>query len=428
MRRLDAKKLIRSTWPKVRKEKKNGGFGYLVDARGNGWEGKDRFFFQSKTKAIKKAKEIEFEFKKFGVEYSKYTLDEYRVYENWKRLLQKAKKEFQNPDLVMEDVFFDYNCNQKHNLRKAQTKIPTIRDAGKQWLNEKSSEFGGKGGRTLSKHSVREHKQTVKYLAESNLSWARVDSVSFEMVEAYFKKTKRADGRKLSQSSKRTRLTQFKMFFNWCMHPKRQWIEKNPCDGLCFSVEVKEVSVLENSEVQDLLNAALNDAKAKEKLLPWLVLGFFAGLRPTEAEKLTWEEIDWDLLNETGALQVRVGTEKSKTFTHYAELHTTGIEWLRLCASKKGQIGLSRRAFDRIREQVGLYNRWSPDCIRHTYASNWLSLNKSRGINTLAELMGNSPEVIRRHYRKAILLNSAEAYWKILPPTKGMSNAYKKAA
>ena len=35
---LDAKKLIRSTWPKVRKEKKNGGFGYLVDARGNGWK------------------------------------------------------------------------------------------------------------------------------------------------------------------------------------------------------------------------------------------------------------------------------------------------------------------------------------------------------------------------------------------------------
>jgi len=55
-------------------------------------------------------------------------------------------------------------------------------------------------------------------------------------------------------------------------------------------------------------------------------------------------------------------------------------------------------------------------------------MNKSRGINTLAELMGNSPEVIRRHYRKAILLNSAEAYWKILPSTKTVSNTHKKAA
>ena len=215
MRMLDANNLIRSTWPRVREEKKNGGFGYLVDARGNGWEGKDRFFFHSKTKAIKKAKEIVAELKKFGVEYSKYKLDEYRVYEQWEWLLEKAKKEFRNPDLVMEDIFEGFYFNQKQTLRKAQRKIPTIRDAGKEWINEKSSEFGGKGGRTPSMHSIREHKQTVKYLAESNLSWARVDSVSFEMVEAYFKKAKRTDEGKLSQSSKRTRLTQFKMFFKW---------------------------------------------------------------------------------------------------------------------------------------------------------------------------------------------------------------------
>ena len=36
-------------------------------------------------------------------------------------------------------------------------------------------------------------------------------------------------------------------------------------------------------------------------------------------------------------------------------------------------------------------------------------MNKSRGINTLAELMGNSPEVIRRHYRKAIGLAHPDA-------------------
>ena len=93
MRMLNANNLIRSTWPRVREEKKNGGFGYLVDARGNGWEGKDRFFFHSKTKAIKKAKEIEADFKNFGVEYSKYKLDEYRVYEKWEWLLEEAKKD-----------------------------------------------------------------------------------------------------------------------------------------------------------------------------------------------------------------------------------------------------------------------------------------------------------------------------------------------
>ena len=43
---LKPSKLLRSSWPKVRPEKKNGSLGYLVDARGNGWTGKTRFFFQ----------------------------------------------------------------------------------------------------------------------------------------------------------------------------------------------------------------------------------------------------------------------------------------------------------------------------------------------------------------------------------------------
>ncbi len=48
-------KVIRSTWPRVRIEHKNDKIGYLVDARGNGWKGQDRFYFGEKAKALKKA-------------------------------------------------------------------------------------------------------------------------------------------------------------------------------------------------------------------------------------------------------------------------------------------------------------------------------------------------------------------------------------
>ena len=51
-------KAIRSTWPRVRIEYKNDKIGYLVDARGNGWKGQDRFYFEEKAKALKKAQEI----------------------------------------------------------------------------------------------------------------------------------------------------------------------------------------------------------------------------------------------------------------------------------------------------------------------------------------------------------------------------------
>ena len=48
-------KAIRSTWPRVRIEYKNDKIGYLVDARGNGWKGQDRFYFGEKAKALKKS-------------------------------------------------------------------------------------------------------------------------------------------------------------------------------------------------------------------------------------------------------------------------------------------------------------------------------------------------------------------------------------
>jgi len=54
---------------------------------------------------------------------------------------------------------------------------------------------------------------------------------------------------------------------------------------------------------------------------------------------------------------------------------------------------------------------WVADCIRHTYASNWLAVHKER--SHLAEIMGNSPAIIRKYYKRAIPINDAEAYFKI---------------
>jgi len=43
----------------------------------------------------------------------------------------------------------------------------------------------------------------------------------------------------------------------------------------------------------------------------------------------------------------------------------------------------------------------------------WLA--KTPNITQLAEEMGNSPEVIRRHYKKAIPANEVAAFWAIVP-------------
>jgi integrase len=243
------------------------------------------------------------------------------------------------------------------------------------------------------------------------------------MVETYLKTARRLDGNPLSQKSRRTRLTQFKMFFKWCMSPKRKQITENPCDGLSFKVDRGEVQTLANDNIGRLLNAAWNDTDTcrrrlcgRDYALPGILLSLFAGFRPwSEAAKMYWEDIDWNLITPNGSLTIKV--HKSKTRFHYAELHPTGIERLKLCAKKKGPIKTHENALERVRMKVGLGpGNWASDVLRHTYASNWYATHPERGLNTLEQIMGTSVDILRKHYIKAIAPKEAEAYWEILPP------------
>ena len=59
------------------------------------------------------------------------------------------------------------------------------------------------------------------------------------------------------------------------------------------------------------------------------------------------------------------------------------------------------------------------DGLRHTYATYWLKIHQNR--NQLAELIGNSAEIIGRHYVKPVTKKDAEAFWKLLPRSDSIS-------
>lgn len=416
-------KLIRATWPKVRFEHKHGKAGYVVDARGNGWRGKQREWFPTKALAKNKAEQIAGDCWSLGFQSAAFKDKDYATFKAWSSLIQQTCKEFKLPELSLESLIELAREGQKAKAKAAkESQVPTVPLAADQYYKEKISPYGGKGGKTLSKDGKREAQQTKKYLTKA-WPWRKVNAVTHQMVEAYLKTARRLDGKPLSQQSRRTRLTQFKMFFKWCMSPKRKWITENPCDDLSFTVDRGEVQTLANEDVVRLLDTAWNDTDTtrrrlcgRDYALPVIVLSLFAGLRPwSEAAKMYWEDIDWNLINPNGSITIKV--RKSKTRFHYAELHPSGIEWLKLCAKKKGPIKTHENALERVREKVGLGpGNWTPDVLRHTYASNWYAAYSERGLNTLERLMGNSAEVLRKHYIKALAPKEADAYWEILPP------------
>jgi integrase len=143
----------------------------------------------------------------------------------------------------------------------------------------------------------------------------------------------------------------------------------------------------------------------------------FAGLRPGEADGLRWERIDFE------ALHIEVLAETSKTReTRYVPMEPLCVEWL---AKYRKPSGLLRATPDfwpkwsQVRADAGFAllgepgDAWITDILRHTLGSYWLAIFENR--HQLAEILGNSVETIKAHYRKAIPKHIAKAFWSLTP-------------
>lgn len=204
----------------------------------------------------------------------------------------------------------------------------------------------------------------------------------------------------------RTKLGQL---LNHCV--KREWIAKSPISAVTVKLPPKdEAATLSVKECKTLLDACYASPVASSAV-PFVLLGLYAGLRPGEVLGLSWSEIE--------PHQVRVLAATSKTRqTRYVpisdqlsqalEPHRPKIPGPVICHNW-------RRIWDAVKAVAGFGpcgQKWDPDVLRHTYASMWLSIQQDR--NKLAEVMGNSPEVIRSFYRRAIPPSEAKAYFEML--------------
>ena len=101
---VQSSKLIRATWPRVRSEQKHGKSGYVVDARGNGWRGKQREWFTTKALAKNKAEQIAHDCWCLGFQSAAFKEKDYATFKAWSNLIQQTCKEFKLPELSLESL------------------------------------------------------------------------------------------------------------------------------------------------------------------------------------------------------------------------------------------------------------------------------------------------------------------------------------
>ncbi len=217
--------------------------------------------------------------------------------------------------------------------------------------------------------------------------------------------------------TKRAKLSEF---FRFAL--VKEWRRDNPIERLhlLFPIKAKrsDVSILSVEDCRTLLKLA-KEAENAAELVPYVALSLFAGLRPSEVERLDWKQIHF----EESQIEVLADTSKNAE-SRFVPIEENLRSWLRPHQEALGRIVPEtnwRRKWDALRIAAGYSLRgenkkgriWPEDVLRHSYASYWLAVHANRP--RLAEQMGNSVEVIRSHYRRAIPPQAAKAFWELVP-------------
>lgn len=208
-------------------------------------------------------------------------------------------------------------------------------------------------------------------------------------------------------------------FFEWAR--KQGYCADNPAAHIAVTKQdTKEPVVLSIKEAGKLLNAALTYKGGV--VLPYVALATFAGLRPTELARLSWEAID--LKAKTVTITGKIAKMRSR---RVVEMSDSLIEWLRPFAKAvPSLVGKNwRRDFDAVKAKAGFgtpttkkpkLKPWTPDIMRHTAISYHLAKFQHEGKTAL--WAGNSPDVIQSDYKGLVAPSNVAKFWGISPKAK----------
>ncbi len=188
-------------------------------------------------------------------------------------------------------------------------------------------------------------------------------------------------------------------FFTWCV--REGYCESNPCKAVKRpQSDDSPPAIFTPSEAKKLLQAAL---RYDRRLIPYLAIGLFAGIRPLEIQRLSRADIS-DRYIEIKAAKAK--TRKRRLVSISPNLK----QWLAL----GGDLPLTnkRKRLARVVQIAGL--NWQPDIMRHSFASYHLAMHTSAD-KTALELGHRDSKMLFAHYRELVTQEAAESYWSIRP-------------
>ena len=383
--------VLRKSFPRVREIKKDGVTRYVCDSRRRGFNGKQEWFSTS-SEALDRAREIADSLNKGNV----LTDDERWTFLRYRDAFTPYGT---TVGAVLEKALYRLQNKAERDEEEKRT-VAALVDL---WIEDKKS---GKF-KKIREVTIREIEQTGKKIKEL---WGtlQIQSVTKEHVSEFI------GNHPVGYSTKRGYRIKIGGFFNWCN--ANGYSRGNPAKYISIGVEETTPQTVPLEEVKKLLEISQKNPRFLP-LIKYLVLGFFGGLRPYEIRRLPQSHINMK------TRQIYISRDITKTKTErYVAINDNLFAFLERYHEQPVHHPNFIKLFSGLRQKVGYGlnglegKAWVVDGIRHTFGSMWLA--RTPNINALAEEMGNSAEVIRKHYKKAIPAEELAEFWKIMPLEK----------
>ena len=311
-----------------------------------------------------------------------------------------------------EDLLVAVNFWRQHRHQFSQNESPRLDDAVEQfqkWLAE------------LPENEMREDTKIglrirVKMFA-NNVANVMLSDITPEFIDGYLTQT-RASVSAITRDNDRRAISRF---FSWCIERPRRWLTVNPArrENRGRRPEMPPPSVLSIEDCKALLHAAEDHKDGL--VVPYVAVCLFAGLRPEEAKRLTWAQVN------LADKEIRLESSQTKTKNaRVISIQPTLAKWLKAFQDKSFFPVNWRREFDVVKMAAGFAGRKNPeaddaeagklfphDVMRHTAISYFFRECGSYGLT--AEQFGNSEAIIKKHYQGRVSTTDTKKFYAIKP-------------
>ena len=220
-------------------------------------------------------------------------------------------------------------------------------------------------------------------------------------------------GKFLSQWSGRTRnnyLTFFVLLFNFAKGKYLPAGEPTSAEKLERDVVTpSEVEIWTPEEAKKILDAADPDE------LPFFAISMFAGIRTREITLLDWSQVRPSDDPDESHIEIKAVGAKKKAGRRIVPILPALAAYLKaIKPPKTGRIvpnvNMTPRQF-RIAAAAGL--KWKHNASRHSFGS--YRMAEIKNAYHVAEEMGNTPAMVKKHYFQAVTKAEAAKFWAIRP-------------